>query len=105
VQSYDIGAIFYPDIAKDEQHKWLKLLVKHPKAPSFYSPKNLSYTEIDTVFVYCEKDVAFPYIAQKAVIQAMKSQGLPIQEESLPSGHFPSLSMPNKLADVVLKYT
>lgn len=78
MQTHDIGAVFYPDIPTDEQQKWLKLLVNHPKALSFYSPKNLSYTEIDTVFIYCEKDVAFPYPAQKAVIQAMKSQGLPI---------------------------
>jgi hypothetical protein len=105
VQSHDIGAVFYPDIPKDEHQRWLKLLVNHPKALSFYSPKNLSYTEIDTVFIYCEKDAAFPYLAQKDVIQAMKSQGLRIREESLPSGHFPSLSMPDKLADVVLKYT
>lgn len=67
-------------------------------------PKNLLYTEIDTVFIYCEKDAAFPYPAQKAIIQAMKSQGLRIQEDSVPSGHFRSLSMPDKLADVVLKY-
>jgi hypothetical protein len=104
VQSHDIGAVFYTDLPKDEQQKWLKLLVKHPKSLSFYSPKSLSYMEIDTVFTYCEKDAAFPYPAQKAVIQAMKSQGLSIQEESLPSGHFPSLSMPDKLAGIVLKY-
>jgi hypothetical protein len=67
VQSHDIGAVFYPDIPKDEHQRWLKLLVNHPKALSFYSPKNLSYTEIDTVFIYCEKDAAFPYPAQKAV--------------------------------------
>jgi hypothetical protein len=104
VQSFDIGNIFYPDLPKDEQQKWLKLLVKHPKVLSFREPKALSYTEIDTVFVYCEKDTAFPYPAQKSVILAMKSQGVLIREESLPSGHFPSLSMPDRLADVVLKY-
>jgi predicted esterase len=101
---HDIGAVFYPDLSKDEQQKWLEHLVKAPKSTSFYSPKKLSYTEIDTVFVYCEKDMAFPYPAQKAVIQALKSQGLQFQEESLPSGHFPSLSMPDRLADIIVKY-
>lgn len=94
----------YPDIPKDEQEKWLKLTVNHPKSCSFHSPKSLSYMDIETVFIYCEKDVGFPYPAQIAVVQALKSQGAKIQEETLPSGHFPSLSMPDKLAEIVLKY-
>ncbi|KAJ2978963.1 hypothetical protein NQ176_g3525 [Zarea fungicola] len=101
--SHDIGAMFYPDLPKAEQEKWLKLLVKHPKASSFYEPKTFSYMEIETVFVSCEKDMAFPYAAQKTIVEGMQSNGVNIREESLPSGHFPNLSMPERLADIIVK--
>ncbi|KAL7950100.1 Alpha/beta hydrolase fold-1 [Trichoderma barbatum] len=100
---YDIGAIFYPDLPQEEQQKWLKTLKKHPKATSFYTPTNFAFTEIDTAFVYLEKDVAFPLFAQKTMVESIKEQGVNVQEETLPSGHFPSLSMPRELAQMVIK--
>ncbi|KAJ2983893.1 hypothetical protein NQ176_g357 [Zarea fungicola] len=96
--SHDIGAMFYPDLPKEEQEKWLKLLVRHPKASSFYEPKSFSYMEIETVFVSCEMDMAFPYGAQKALIEGMQSNGVNIREETLPSGHFPNLIFRRELA-------
>lgn len=78
---------------------------KHPKACSFYSSPNSALAEIDTAYVYLERDVAFPLSAQKAMIATIKSQCINIREVSLPSGHFPSLSMPDRLAKMVLEFT
>ncbi|KAH8880245.1 alpha/beta-hydrolase [Thozetella sp. PMI_491] len=100
----DVGPIFYPDIPPEEQQKVLRGVVKHPKACSFYKPTAAAYAEIPTTFVFCEKDLAFPYPAQRATIEAHKSNGIEIDEVTLPSGHFPSLSMPEKLAEVVGRY-
>ncbi|KAK1768171.1 hypothetical protein QBC33DRAFT_585125 [Phialemonium atrogriseum] len=100
----DAGPFFYPDISHQDQQSALRRLVKHPKACSFYSPENKAYTEIDTTFVYCGKVMAFPQAAQRDMIMSLKDRRVKVDEESLPSGHFPSLSMPDRLAEIVLKY-
>lgn len=100
----DAGPFFHPDISHQDQQSALRHLVKHPKACSFYSPENTAYTEIDTTFVYCEKDMAFPQAAQRYMIMPLKDRGVKVDEEALPSGHFPSLSMPDRLAEIMLKY-
>ena len=99
----DAGPVFYPDVPADVQQNILGSLVKHPKACSFYTPNLSAYDEIPTMYIYCEKDVAFPYLGQKAVVAMHKSKGIQIDEVTLPSGHFPSLSMPERLAEVILQ--
>ena len=97
-----MGELFYPDLPKDEQQRLLGTLTKHPAACSFFSPNHQAYAEMDTAFFYCEKDTAIPLLAQEAMIGAIKQQGIPVREEYLASGHFPTLSMPGVLADKIL---
>jgi len=81
VQNRDIGSIFYSDLPLEEQQRWLKLLVKHPRALAFYSPKNISYTEIDTVFIYCEKDAQNLYSSSKHTTGAVLARPKPAREK------------------------
>lgn len=94
--------MFYPDLSKEEQRKWLSTLVKHPKECSFHSPKKTVYGEVDVAFVYCLQDQAFPHFAQQAMVNAIKETGVTFREITLDSGHFPMLSMPDVLADEIM---
>ena len=99
-----IGDIFYPDLTKEQQEKYLALLAWHPKACSLYEPTAFAYREIDMTYVFCEKDAAAPLVGQKFLAGAIKDSGVNFTEETLPAGHFPFLSMPKEFADIVMKY-
>ncbi|KAK2596155.1 hypothetical protein QQS21_006432 [Conoideocrella luteorostrata] len=99
----DAGPVFYPDLPKDQQQKWLSTLIKHPRQCSFHCPSKTAYSEIDVAFVYCKQDVAFPYFAQRAMVEVLKAKGVEFQEVTLDSGHFPMLSMPNVLSERILQ--
>lgn len=101
---FDMGDIMYPDLPIEQRERWLSMTVPNPKASSFYQLKQFAYREIDAAFVFCELDTAFPYPAQKATVEGFASEGILFETENLPSGHFPSLSIPDKLADIVDKY-
>ncbi|KJZ73458.1 hypothetical protein HIM_07252 [Hirsutella minnesotensis 3608] len=100
----DIGAVFYPDLAPEERDKWLARCTKHPKVCSFYTPKTTSYDRVDVAYVFCERDEAFPLAGQKAMVQGLKERGVQFREATLDSGHFPMLSMPEALANLVVQF-
>jgi len=104
VPGYDIGDIFYPDLPKDEQKKVLQSLTNlHPKACSFWSPTHQSFVGIETAFVFCTKDRAFPYPAQMAMVDGLEEAfGIKIRKVTLESGHFPFLSMPETTATKII---
>ena len=101
---FDIAGMWYNDLPKEEQQRQLAQTVPHPKAGSFHKPKVVAYSKIPTTFVYCTEDNAFPYVVQQALVAAHKSSGIHVDEETVESGHYPFLSVPEKLADVVLKW-
>ncbi len=72
----DMGALFYPDIPRAEQQKWLAMCKDHPKACSFYTPPSpSSFADIDTVYIFCEEDVLLPVAIQRAMVGALKNSG------------------------------
>ncbi|KAH8660618.1 Alpha/Beta hydrolase protein [Xylariales sp. PMI_506] len=99
----DIGAVFYPDLPAEEQERQLKLAegVKHPQACSLYRVTQAAYKNIPTTVVLCELDNAFPYAGQKAMLDSHKNAGVSLNEVTLSSGHFPTLSTAGKLVDIV----
>jgi len=100
----DLGAFFFPDISPEEQQYQLDDLVPHPAATSFHKPTATAYGEIPATIVYCDLDKAFSIEGQKAMAGFVKAHGVQIDEYTLPSAHYPALSMPEKLADICLKY-
>jgi hypothetical protein len=99
-----MGSLWYPDMTKEEQQKWLNSQVKSPKSCSFYTPTHQAFLEIDTVYVYCDRDAIFPMELQKAMVDEVKATGAQFREGHLAAGHWPSLSMPEALTTKLLEY-
>ncbi|TKW49998.1 hypothetical protein CTA1_10343, partial [Colletotrichum tanaceti] len=95
--------LFYSDVPKTEHERWASLWTATPAACSQYRTKSLAYKDIDTAYIYTEKDAGFPAEVQRIVVGRVKDLGVGIREESLPSGHFPSLSMPREFADLFIQ--
>ncbi|KAF4816112.1 hypothetical protein CGCSCA5_v006827 [Colletotrichum siamense] len=100
-QGYDMGALFYSDLSKEDQQKWAGLMTYFPKACANYATKRKAYEGIDTTYIYCEEDALFSVVAQRILVGRVRERGFEIKEESLPAGHFPMLSMPDKLAEII----
>ena len=101
---YDIAGMWYNDLPEDEQKRQLAQTIPHPKAGSFHKPKVVAYDRIPSTFVYCTMDNAFPYVVQRGLVAAHKGKGIQVDEETVETGHYPFLSKPEELADVVLKW-
>lgn len=65
--------------------------------------KSPAYSEVNNVYIYCNEDGSFTLPAQKVVVDELKDLGIGFSEASLPSGHFPFLSMPEELIDKILE--
>ena len=79
------------------------MLVKQPAATGAYIMRNPAYGEVDCVYIYCENDEAIRVTGQKRTVGRLRDSGADIKEVVLPSGHFPFLSMPEKLLDTILE--
>ncbi|KAJ5018155.1 hypothetical protein K4K57_006220 [Colletotrichum sp. SAR 10_99] len=102
-QGYDMGALFYSDLSKEDQQKWAGLMTRFPKACANYATKRKAYEGIGTTYIYCEEDALFSVVAQRILVGRVRERGFEIKEESLPAGHFPMLSMPDRLAEIIFK--
>jgi hypothetical protein len=65
--------------------------------------KSPAYRQVNNVYIYCGEDGSFTLPAQKVVVDELKDLGIEFSEASLPSGHFPFLSMPGELIDKILE--
>jgi hypothetical protein len=99
----DPATIFYSDVPEMEAKKWIAHTRPHPQSCSFYRPKCLGYDGIDVAYLYAEKDCVIPLFAQEQLVEVAKLNGVSVGEWRLPSGHFPSLSMPDVLADKIVE--
>ncbi|CCF40602.1 hypothetical protein CH063_11126 [Colletotrichum higginsianum] len=95
--------LFYSDVPKAEHEKWAGLWTATPAACSQYRTKSLAYKDIDTAYIHTEQDAVISAEAQRVLVGRVKDLGVEIREESLPSGHFPSLSMPKEFADLFVQ--
>jgi hypothetical protein len=62
------------------------------------------YGEIPATTIFATQDRAFPYPAQIAMAAILKGQGIKIDEHTVESGHYPTLSMPKAIADICFRY-
>ena len=81
----------------------MDMLTKNPARTAQYVSKSPAYAEVNTVYVYCEQDAAVRMPAQKRVVEGLRGAGYEIKETTLPSGHFPFLSMPERCLDAILE--
>ena len=97
----DLVRAFYHDVPVELRPKFDEL-VNHPLACPAHKMIDPAFSEVDSVYVYCEDDVCFLPADQRRVVDELKEMGVEFREVSLPSGHFPFLSMPEKLVDAII---
>ncbi|TQN67140.1 hypothetical protein CSHISOI_08374, partial [Colletotrichum shisoi] len=96
----DASDLFYSDVPEAEHEKWASLWAATPAACSQYLTKGLAYKNTDTAYIHTEQDAVFSAEAQRVLAGRVKDLGVEIREESLPSGHFPSISVPKDEAQL-----
>ncbi|KAL0932690.1 uncharacterized protein CTRU02_211653 [Colletotrichum truncatum] len=104
-EGHDIGALLYSDLPRKEHQRWLKLLRPFPIASSQYPTQSPAYRDIETLYIYCENDALLPSVVQRSLVTKVRERGFEVHEESLQAGHFPSLSMPKELANIISNLT
>jgi hypothetical protein len=102
VQAAHIGSDLPWDIAYENA-----LNFNHQSASSFSEPvSQTAYAggEIPLSYIVCEKDAALTAASQRAFVKKLEAgSGRAVSVVSLESGHCPHWSMPEKLAEVIVR--
>ena len=95
---------FYNDLSKEEAKKWSAVL--RPQSWPAYCENTTyaAYMEIPSSYLYCTKDQAIPYAAQKGLVAAATEAGAQFgYSETVEASHSPFLSMPERTAEFIRK--
>ncbi|RSL43649.1 hypothetical protein CEP54_015007 [Fusarium duplospermum] len=99
-----IGHLYNDLVSKEGQ--WAeKLIVAHGHKAQ-YTPidcTKVAWREIPLTYIVCEKDQALPGFVQDMMIAKVEAEGIPVKQYRLKSSHSPFLSMPDKVAEVVME--
>ncbi|KAF4501495.1 hypothetical protein FAGAP_2288 [Fusarium agapanthi] len=98
------ASVNFSDLPKAEALTYAKQMTAH-SALSFAGPlKNGGYLNIPVVYIVCEKDISVPSVVQRSVIDMIsKKSGRNVITFSCDSGHFPTVSIPGKVASFIYK--
>ncbi|KAH8815440.1 Alpha/beta hydrolase fold-1 [Xylogone sp. PMI_703] len=97
--------MFYNDMPADLATKHSQT-VKHHAYRSFYSELTYApYKDIPTMYIQCEQDQTIPIALQKSFIERAKASAPTAMDivDWLDAGHSPFLSMPDSVADCLVK--
>ncbi|KAF5985305.1 hypothetical protein FBULB1_2963 [Fusarium bulbicola] len=94
----------FSDLPKAEAFTYAKQMTAH-SALSFAGPlKNGGYLNTPVAYIVCEKDISVPPVVQRSVIDMIsKKSGRNVIAFSCESGHFPTVSIPDKVASFIYK--
>ncbi|EXA46649.1 hypothetical protein FOVG_03992 [Fusarium oxysporum f. sp. pisi HDV247] len=98
------ASVNFSDLSKAEALTYAKRMTAH-SALSFAGPlQNAGYLSIPVAYIVCEKDISVPPDVQRSVIHMMsKKSGREVMTFSCDSGHFPTVSIPGKVASFINK--
>ncbi|PGH27511.1 hypothetical protein AJ80_00752 [Polytolypa hystricis UAMH7299] len=99
----DPAAVLYNDLPADEAASWAAQLLPFPRSAQIAPISQIAYSNIPATFVVCENDAAVPPWVQKLMLKGPAEEGIEFAVESIQSSHSPFLSMPDKLAKLVIK--
>lgn len=88
--------IFYNDLDADEIQKQIKGLKQHSYQVFNSKLTYPAYKDIATTYMFCKKDNAISYAAQRGMVEAAN---IDIAVEIFDASHSPFLSMPDAVAD------
>ncbi|KAF5569541.1 alpha beta hydrolase family domain-containing protein [Fusarium phyllophilum] len=97
--------LFYHDLPEEEA-QWAKNTMVSHGTDVQYAPINcekVAWRVIPLTYVICEDDQGLLSFLQEGMIEKVEEQGVVVRKYRLPSSHSPFLSMPKKLADIVLE--
>ena len=95
--------VFFADAPADRQQKLADGVKPEPLMP-FVTPVRLTeenYGGVEKIYIYTTNDHAVSYPAQQAMVKSTKVK----KEYILESGHTPFISMPKKVAEILVKLT
>ncbi|KAF5686886.1 hypothetical protein FDENT_5613 [Fusarium denticulatum] len=100
------ASINFSDLPKVEALTYAKQMTAH-SALSFAGPlHNAGYLNIPVAYIVCEKDISVLPVVQRSVIDMMSEEsGREVITFSCDSGHFPTVSIPGKVASFINKIT
>lgn len=98
---------FYNDLPEDETKKAVGMLVAHQVdaifAPVDCAPGREAFRVIPTSYLVCEADTAMLPQFQEMSIARLQSEGVEVRVFRCSGGHNAFMSVPEEVADVVLK--
>ncbi|KAF5540645.1 hypothetical protein FPHYL_12009 [Fusarium phyllophilum] len=98
------ASVNFSDLPKAEALPYPKQMTAH-SALSFAGPlQNAGYLNIPVAYIVCEKDISVSPAIQRSVIDMISEKsGREVVTFSCVSGHFPTVSIPGKIASFINK--
>ncbi|KAI7764025.1 hypothetical protein ACKAV7_013765 [Fusarium commune] len=96
--------LFYHDLPEEEA-QWAKNTMVAHGTDVQYAPINcerVAWRVVPLTYIICEEDQGLLSFLQEGMIQKVEEQGIIVQKYRLPSSHSPFLSMPKRVAEIVL---
>ena len=101
---HDPAHYLFNDLDPATQADCVSDLVPQPHKAHFCRLTRDSYRYIPSGYVLCEKDQATPRFVQEAMIKKAQDAGVQLMEYRMDSGHFPFISQPRALVDILLAF-
>ncbi|KAJ4308310.1 hypothetical protein N0V84_012173 [Fusarium piperis] len=95
----------YNDLPMEEAQWAEKLMVTHGNKAQ-YTPidcNKVAWRVIPLTYIVCENDQALPGFVQDMMIAKVEAQGIAVKQYRLQASHSPFLSMPDKVAEIVME--
>ncbi|EQB52323.1 hypothetical protein GCG54_00007276 [Colletotrichum gloeosporioides] len=96
--------LLYNDIPIEEAESAKNLMVTHGHKAQ-YTPISCSkaaWRVLPLTYIICENDQALPSVVQEMMIKKVEDEGIAVKKHRLPGSHSPFMSMPDKVATIVL---
>ena len=96
--------VTFSDMPIEQAVAWAAKMPHHSMVTFGGELSHPSYTEIPTAYLLTKEDKTIPPDMQRSMVDAANElRGSPITEYSINSGHFPFISVPGLVAEVVRK--
>ena len=94
---------FYNDLPQAEQAHWASLMKPCPAITQLQPVSYAAYLHHPVTYLVCEDDQGLPAFLQKQMVADVEklNPGVKFKMESCDSGHFPFLSMPERVVKAV----
>ena len=94
--------VFYNDLPKAEQEKWVGMLNHHKYETVLKSTVTYAaWRHVPSTYLLCTEDRTIPIQTQEALVGRAKKDGAEMKTEMLRAGHSPFLSVPDEVVQAI----